>query len=177
MSNLHIVPKILPAIKTDPSLIELTMKLTGPPRGPGIWKLNTSILQDEKYNIEIKTLIDTAWNELEGNDNLALRFDRVKYKIRQFSIAYGKQMAKRIREQKTKTIKEIESLDEKICNETISDQELNVYEEFKKKLEDMEKYKARGEWIRSRLEHLESNEKSTAFFYNISKQTYEKKKQ
>ena len=101
---MHIVPKILPAIKTDHSLIELTMKLTGPPRGPGIWKLNTSILQDEKYKKEIKTLIDTAWNELQGNDNLALRFDWVKYKIRQFSIAYGKQRAKRIREQETKII-------------------------------------------------------------------------
>ena len=85
--NLNIIPKILPAIKTDHSLIEINIKLTGPPRGPGIWKLNTSILQDEKYKTEIKTLIDTAWNELTGNDDLALRFDWVKYKIRQFSIA------------------------------------------------------------------------------------------
>ena len=52
-------------------------------------------MQDEtkyeynEYKTEINTLIDTAWNELVGNEDLALRFDWVKYKIRQFSIAYN----------------------------------------------------------------------------------------
>ena len=175
VSNLSIVSKILPAIKTDHSLIEITIKLTGPPRGPGLWKLNTSILQDEKYKEEMKTLITTAWNELAGNDDLAVRFDWLKYKIRQFSIAYSKKRAKSFRKQEEKIGKEIENLDEKICNNTISDQELIVYDELKKQLENMEEYKAKGAWIRSRLEHLELDEKSTAFFYNKSKQIYEKK--
>ena len=129
---MSVASKILPAIKTDHSLIEITIKLSGPPRGPGIWKLNTSILQDEKYKSEIKTLIDTAWNELEGNDDLALRFDWLKYRIRQFSMAYSKNRAKTMREQEMMIEKEIEYLDEKICNDTISDHELTVYEELKK---------------------------------------------
>ena len=126
---MSIVPKILPAIKTDHSLIEITIKLIG---GPGTWKLNTSLLQDENYKTEIKTLIDTTWNELAGNDNLALRFDWVKYKIRQRFIAYSKIKANMKREQETKVIKEIKNLDEKICKETINDQELLVYEGLKK---------------------------------------------
>ena len=138
LSNLSMIPKILPAIKTDHALIEITIKLSGPPRGPGIWKLNTSILQDQKYKTEIKTLIDTAWNELAENDNLALRFDWVKYKIRQFSITYSKTKAKINREQELKIVKEIEDLDEKICNETINEQELLVYEELKKQFEKIE---------------------------------------
>ena len=125
--------------------------------------------------MEIKTLIDTAWNELAGNDNLALRFDWVKYKIRQFSITYNKTKAKINREQELKIVKKIKDLDEKICKETINEQELLVYEELKKQFEKIEEYKTKGAWIRSRLEHIESNEKSTAFFYNKSKQIYEKK--
>ena len=144
LSNLSIVQKILPAIKTDHSLIEITCKLSGPTRGPGIWKLNTSILQDQKYQLEIKSLIDTAWNELNGNDNLALRFDWVKYKIRQFSIAYSKNKAKINREQETKILREIEDLCDKICKETICEQELLVYDEFKKRLENIEEYKTKG---------------------------------
>ena len=60
-------------------------------------------------------------------------------------------------------VKEIEILDEKICKETIDDHELLVYEDLKKRLEKIEEYKARDAWIGSRLEHLESDEKSTAF--------------
>ena len=44
-----------------------------------------------------------------------------------------------------------------------------------KTLKNYEEYKARGAWIRSRLERIELDEKSTIFFYNKSKQIYEKK--
>ena len=101
----------MPAIKTDHSLIETTIKFTGPPRGPGIRKLNTSLLQDEKNKTEIKSLIANAWNELDGNINLALRFDWVKYKIRQFSITYSKERAKINREKEQKNQKELQYLD------------------------------------------------------------------
>ena len=54
LMNSSINTKILPSIRTDHSLIEITIKLKGPQRGPGIWKLNTSLLQEEKYIKEIK---------------------------------------------------------------------------------------------------------------------------
>ena len=173
--NINLKTNIKPAIKTDHSLIELTIKFSGPPRGPGIWKLNTSLLQDEAYKNKIKALINKSWDELEENENLALRFDWVKYKIRQFSIVYSKEKAKKDREKELKIQKELTILDEKICTETITDQELNLYDELKKQLESYEEYKARGAWIRSRLERIELDEKSTAFFYNRSKQIFEKK--
>ena len=41
--------KILPSIRSDYSLIELNVKIDGPKRGPGTWKLNTSLLNEEEY--------------------------------------------------------------------------------------------------------------------------------
>ena len=166
--------KVLPSIKTDPALVEIAIKLSGLPRGPEMWKLNTSLLQDEKYKNETKMVINNAWNELKENNDLSLRLLWVKYKIRQFSITYSKEKAKIMRENKFKQ-NEIERLDIKICNEQITDSELGVYKELKKNLEQIEEYKVREAWVRPRLEHLESDEKSTAFLNNKSKQIYDKK--
>ena len=175
LRNLNLNAKILPSIKSDHSLIEITFTLNGPPRGPGIWKLNTSLLQDDEYKSEVKHLIERSWNEFDGNGDLSLRFDWVKYKIRQFSLAYSKQKAKHNREKEFQILNEIEILDRKICNEEATEQELVTYDNLKKQLESIEEYKARGAWVRSRLEQLEGDEKSTTFFYNKSKQIYEKK--
>ena len=52
---------------------------------------------------------------------------------------------------------------------------MTKYGDLKKHLEGLEDYRARGAWIRSRLDHMEADEKSTAFFFNKSKHIYEKK--
>ena len=91
--------KILPSIKTDHSLIELTVNITGPQRGPGTWKLNVSVLKEEIYKNEMKLLNNQAWDESNSLSDLSARFDYLKYKIRQFSIDYCKndQNLKRIK--------------------------------------------------------------------------------
>ena len=166
---------ILPSIKSDHSLIEISLKLMGPPRGPGTWKLNTSLLQDEEYKKEIKSIINKTWEDFGENPDFALRFDWVKHKIREFSIKFSKEKSRIIKSKETNILKQIAELDKQICNESITDSERIKYVELKKFLEDMEEYRARGAWIRSRLEHLEEDEKSSAFFFNKSKHLYEKK--
>ncbi len=131
--NSKVGSRILPSIKTDHALIELTFKLNGPKRGPGIWKLNTSFLEDNKYKDEIKNIIDTEWKKLESHQDLALRFDWVKHKIREYSIKYGKLKAKLNREKENNLLDTLSVLDKKICEETITDRELKSYEENKKK--------------------------------------------
>ena len=86
--------KILPSIRSDHSLIELNIRTEGPKRGPGTWKLNTSLLNDEEYKQKIKSLITEIWDTSSGILDLGLRSDWLKYKIRQFSIEYGKQRTK-----------------------------------------------------------------------------------
>ena len=72
-------------------------------------------------------------------------------------------------------INEINSLYEKICEEAACSGEINRYSELKEELETIKEERAKGAWIRLRLEHLENDEKSTTFFYNKSKQVFQKK--
>ena len=123
------------------------------------------------YKNEMKLLINQAWDESNSLSDLSARFDYIKYKIRQFSIDYCKKRSKSSKKDKTtKLLQELTDLDCKICNETINNEELIRYNELKPDLEFIEE-----EIIRSRLEHIESDEKSTAFFFNASKQVYQKK--
>ena len=86
--------KILPSIKTDHNIIDLTFKVDGPKRGPGFWKLNTTILQEESYIFEMKSLIEKVWENTSDIENLNTRYDWLKYNIRKFTIEYCKQRAK-----------------------------------------------------------------------------------
>ena len=138
----------------------------GPPRGPGTWKLNVSMLKEESYKNEMKLLINQAWDESNSLTHLSARFDWLKYKIRQFSIDYCKKRSKSKKKTKqTKLMRELTHLYCKICNETINDEELIRYNELKQDLEfiDRRKCKGGGAFTRSRLEYIESDGKSTAF--------------
>ena len=63
----------------------------------------------------------------------------------------------------------------KICNEIASDEEINKYQNLKDELEHIEEEKARGFWIRTGLERIEHDEKSTSFFLNKAKSNFQKK--
>ena len=167
--------RILPSIKTDHSIIELILKVDGPKRGPGFWKLNTSILEEESYVLEIKALIKKVWEDANNIENLNTRYDWLKYNIRKYTIDYCKQRAKSKKLKENKIIDDIQLLDVKICNETASEDELNTYKNLKYELEHIEEERARGHWIRSGLERIENDEKSTSFFLNKAKSNFKKK--
>ena len=90
-------------------------------------------------------------------------FDYLKYKIRQFSIEYSKQRTKRRREHESLLLKRLEHLEEKICEQVACEGELKQYNELKIELESLEEEKAKGAWIRSRLDIIEKDEKKYIF--------------
>ena len=81
----------IPSIKTDHSAIALEFQdVEDRVRGPGVWKLNCSILSDEEYVERINSLIPT-WVE-EGKKDLndpRSVWDWVKYNIKKYSRKYS----------------------------------------------------------------------------------------
>ena len=55
--------KILPSISSDHDIIEITMNIDKTKRGPGFWKLNNSLLNDNSYKSEIEKLIEDTWEK------------------------------------------------------------------------------------------------------------------
>ena len=97
-ANLHdfvTTSDILPAIKTDYSAILLgVQKIEENIKGPGYWKLNTSLLANENYINIIKTEMPTWIEDGKVPVDESSKWDWVKYNIRKHSILFCKELAK-----------------------------------------------------------------------------------
>ena len=82
---------IVPGFKTDHSMITLNISLHSNPRGPGFWKLNTSLLADKDYIDLIRLTIHETQNEYENDESInpALLWDMIKLKTREKSISFA----------------------------------------------------------------------------------------
>ena len=87
--------EILPAIRTDHAAITLAVSDIGEINGPGIWKMDVSLLDDEKYLEQLRINIP-KW-KLESENELSDKrcvWDWIKYNIRLYAISYSKFKAK-----------------------------------------------------------------------------------
>ena len=83
---------IIPAIKTDHSAIFLEFCNND---GPGYWKMNCSLLEDDDYindsTVKIPVWLAVGYKELSDNRNI---WDWIKYNIRINAIQHSKRKAK-----------------------------------------------------------------------------------
>ena len=73
----------------------------------------------------------------------------------EYTIQYCKKRAKNKRQKEIKLINELEILDIKICSLEASNEEISHYHDLKTELERITEEKAKGAWVRSRLEFVE----------------------
>ena len=82
--------QILPGIKSDHSLLKLSLFIKDEPkRGRGVWKLNVSLLQDKQVIVLIKETIGKAIIDSINLSDSSLVWDFIKYQIRTEAISYS----------------------------------------------------------------------------------------
>ena len=94
----------LAAFSTDHSPITFSLcHLKEFPRGKGLWKFNKSLIKNENYREQMKTLIKHVLYNLD-QDNIVdpqFRWEYLKYEIRKFSIHFSKGIARNKKTEKT----------------------------------------------------------------------------
>ena len=96
LSDFVELTEIIPAVRTDHDAISLELgKLEDELKGPGNWKMNCSILDDEDYEEDITRMIPLwiAEGQKEFTDNRMI-WDWIKYNTRAHAIQYSKRKAK-----------------------------------------------------------------------------------
>ena len=86
---------ILPAIRTDHAAITLALGENGEMKGPGLWKMNVLLLDDENYLNQLR--INMPKWKLEGENKFSGKrrvLDWFKHNIRSHAISYSKEKAK-----------------------------------------------------------------------------------
>ena len=82
---------ITPDYKTDHSVITLGLTIQSNPKGPGLWKLNTSFLSEIGYVNKVKLIINETTQQYKDDNEVddSLLWEMIKLKIRELSIKYG----------------------------------------------------------------------------------------
>ena len=178
-NNLHDLTAstdIIPAIKTDHSAISL--ELTNDDnqiKGPGFWKMNCALLEDDLYVDDIKSKIPVwlaeGYKDLTDNRNI---WDWVKYNIRGHAIQYSKHRAKE-RIEKENHLQEKYSKAKMEFERDPNNLNRDILNSAKEELELFYEEKVKGIIIRARARWLEHGEKSTKYFLNLEKRNHIKK--
>ncbi len=155
----------------DHSAVVCCLKIIHKERGPGYWKLNTSILNDKEYQHGIKHTIQKTKDEYSNILTSGHLWDLCKIRIKEYSIKYCVAKAKQKRNLYNQLDSHINEIDAEIMisNDNIEFL-VNERAEVKRKMEILMIDKAKGHQIRSRAKWIEDGEKSTAYFARLEKQ-------
>lgn len=152
---------IVTATRTDHLAITLEIdSLDDQQHGPSFWKFNNSLLDDALFVERLHENFPKWLDEIIFCDDLRIKWDWMKYKIREQSILYSKVKAKERRNR----IQTIENR-LKVCEEKIAEsptpENLANLESAKTEYEKEYDYIVRGSNIRSRATWFEQGERNS----------------
>ena len=169
--------EILNAPETDHSIIKLHLKSESSrqPKGPGFWKFNNSLLEDEKYTNKLCESITLFKNKYSDVDDLSLRWDLLKMEIRGFTVTYSKIKAKKRKSDELILQNKVNELIQKSGRNRGDKLLLNELYATKSRLQTMMRQKTKGAIIRSKALWHKQGERNTRYFYNLEKRNQNRK--
>ena len=115
-----------------------------------------------KMKFHIKSTLETL--EIEGINDLQVRWEFLKYEIRKFSIEFSKLQAQNTKKEKMFLENKLKKLENNTnCMENLE------YIDCRNKLDKIYEQKINGIRIRSKCDWYEHGEKSSKFFLNLEK--------
>ena len=152
------------AIHSDHCPVTLEILKKEEKRGPGLWKINNTIIKEPDYVKGLKNLIkEFGENHLNSNPNM--KWDFLKFEIKTFSIRYSSEKRKKEKQQEKELSTRLKELLENV-DETTDEVKC---ETLKKELEFIQNKKAQATIFRSRCNWSQLNEKPTKYFLNLEK--------
>ena len=165
---------VIPSVNTDHSAGYIQIRaLNENRRGRSYWKFNNCLLNDvyiEKMNREIERC---KKEDLKDLADPRVKWDFLKYKIRDFTIDYSKRSAFKRREARINLEAEVKVLSD-LLSLTADESIKSKYEEAKVKLESLYNYITEGIILRSRTIWYEKGKKSNKYFLNLEKRNESK---
>ena len=171
--------RIYPAIAPDHDAISISLSLPNLcPRGPGFWKFNNTLLNDEQYVSRVRDTYSQARNYYCHLTDKRLFWEMIKMEISSATISYSKSKCKRIRDREKDILFKLDLLDNAICNNFSSpdiDETLQEYENVKSELKLIYEEKGKQAMFRAKCRWVENGERPTKYFFNLEKRNYNRK--
>ena len=160
---------IIPSVQTDHSALKMKFSPLGErKRGPSHWKFNNSLVLDKDFVTAMKNKIPEFYQESEESGDDVVRWEFLKYKMRQFSMTYSNEKAferKSTRLTLEKKVNELEIRIRSNSDEALLDQ----YNKSKNELENLYNYITERIRLRSKVNWYEYGERSSKYFLSLEK--------
>ena len=153
---------------SDHKAILLEIKTEQFKRGPGIWKFNDSLLNDEFFLKEINNFID-AFLLLNSNKDPCLKWELLKNEIKAKTIQFCNLKNQNRFSEKKELLNEINIVNQLL---TSNPKDLHLQENLKilqQKMEILTIHESRGAQVRSKIKFIEDGERNTKYFLGIEK--------
>ena len=165
---------IKPGFRSDHSAPIIKVEFHSNSRGPGYWKMNTSLLRDADYIKSMKKVVQDTVQENPNTDALLL-WDTVKCKIRGETIRISSMKKKKRNEE----LLRLQKLQEMLFTET----QQNPYDKAKQEeyldvgaqIENIIEQKTKGNILRCKIKWYEEGEKCSKYFLNLEKRNFNNK--
>ena len=137
-------------------------------RGPGFWKLNTSLTEDPDFLAILSVQVDDFLNS-HNHIEYPKKFELLKTDIKNCAIKYSKTNKKKHNDRQTTLEHKIDDISEKLVSNPKSEQLNKELMQAKQELELIHLNKAKGAQLRSRIKWIEEGEKNTKYFLGLEK--------
>ena len=137
-------------------------------RGPGTWKLDTTLLQDPGYEHEINAFL-AYWRQQAAMDaDPVTVWETLKHHVKRISIEHATRRARAQRQEKTTILRRLEHL------QTVRDPDQPTIDQEREHLAAVIDREATGDIIRSRAQWHEKGEKASRYFFGLEKHRQKK---
>ena len=145
-------------------------------RGPGLWRFNNKLLDDDEFTEKVKEEIALA-NNFMGDYNRdidkGVMLEMLMGRIRVISIRRSKEIAANTRAEEERLCKKVSELESSL--QSLTAPELKEYENIKEALESIKYERAKSAILATGAVWLEQGEKPTKYFLNRAKQVASEK--
>lgn len=160
---------IRPGILSDHCIVNLEMILYSSSKGPGLWRFNNSLLEDDAFVSFVKNEIRKAKagsGIYEGVSDLGLLLEMISGEIRAYSVVFSKRKARQKREQSQRLIEEFIECEIEMCNNP-TDDIISQYQALKDRVSEIEEEKGFAAMIHSGARWMEQGEKPSKYFLGL----------
>ena len=153
---------------SDHRAVILKLNPTNFKRGPGTYKMNTTLLKDKIYVQMINTFLENAVNEF--NDlNPILKWEMIKIRIKEISQQYSRFIHNRQKNILAMTLEDLDTIERKLANEPKNRNLLVSQSTLKKEIEIRAIEETRGAKLRSGNLWIKEGEKCSKLFLGLER--------
>ena len=164
---------IAPCVFSDHDFVFLSLALSNSPRvGPGVWKINNSLLDDETYCEQIRTLIDQFLLFKHTFKSVCAFWESLKEDIKASTISFSRLRRIDLSRQRVLLTNRLISAKSRLTSGDLSARSEIV--DLEVSLRTLISSESESAKIRSRVKWLEEGEAPTRFFFKSATQKFEK---